>query len=103
MVNSVKGCSEVEKDDRWPESEERRRSLVTFRRAVSVPCCGRKPDWNCSYRLLEVRWVFSSEATARSSIFYRRGRLEMGWKLDISSGLSPGFLRMGVMAASLSI
>ena len=29
---------------RWPESEERRRSLVTFRRAVSVLCCERKPD-----------------------------------------------------------
>ena len=29
---------------RWPESEERRRSLVALRRADSVLCCERKPD-----------------------------------------------------------
>lgn len=29
---------------RRPESEEKRRSLVTVRRAVSVLCCGRNPD-----------------------------------------------------------
>ncbi len=41
-------------------------------------------------------------ATAHSSIFDRKGRLEMGQKLVILSGLSPGFLRIGVIAASLS-
>lgn len=42
---------------RLPESEERRRSLVTFSRAVSVLCLERKPDWNGSKRLWELRWV----------------------------------------------
>jgi len=44
----------------------------------------------------------SCEETVRSSILDRKGRLEMGRKFDMMSGLSPGFLRMGVTAASLS-
>ncbi len=86
---------------RCPESAERRRSLVTFRRAVSVLCFERKPDWKDSNRLLEMRWVLSCEATTRSKIFDRKGRLEMGRKLFGLSGSSPGFLMTGVMAASL--
>ena len=41
-------------------------------------------------------------AKVRSSILDRKGRLEMGRKFDMMPGLSPGFLRMGVTAASLS-
>ena len=41
-------------------------------------------------------------ATIRSSILDRKGRLEMGRKFNKMSELSPGFLRMGVIAASLS-
>ena len=41
-------------------------------------------------------------ATICSSILDRKGRLEMGRKFDMMSGLSPGFLRVGVTAASLS-
>lgn len=37
--------------DSKPESAAIRRSLVIFRRAVSVLWRGRKPDWNCSYKL----------------------------------------------------
>ena len=88
---------------RCPESEERRRSFVILRRAVSVLCFDRKPDWKDSNRLLEVRWVLSCEATARSSIFDMKGRLEMGRKLLGLSGLRPGFLMMGVTAASLRV
>ncbi len=29
---------------RWPECEERRRSLVTLRKAASVLCCDLNPD-----------------------------------------------------------
>lgn len=35
------------------------------------------------------------------SILERNGRFEMGLKLSVLSGSRPGFLRMGVMAASL--
>ena len=35
-----------------PESAAMRRSLEIFMRADSVLWRGRKPDWNCSYRLL---------------------------------------------------
>ena len=35
-----------------PESDAMRRSLVILMSAVSVLWSGRKPDWNCSYRLL---------------------------------------------------
>ena len=34
-----------------PVSAAMRRSLVIFKSAVSVLWRGRKPDWNCSYRL----------------------------------------------------
>lgn len=37
----------------------------------------------------------------RSRIFDRKGRLDMGRKFAGLSGSRPGFLRMGVMAASL--
>ena len=40
---------------REPVSEGSRRSLVTLRRAVSVLCLERKPDWKSSKRLLESR------------------------------------------------
>ena len=40
------------------------------------------------------------EATTRSRTFDRKGRLEMGRKLFMMSGLRPGFLMMGVTAAS---
>lgn len=75
---------------------------MTLMRAVSVLCCERKPDWNGSNRSFEQRWVLSCLATVHSSILDRKGRLEMGRKFDIMSGSSPGFLRMGVTAASLS-
>ena len=87
---------------RLPESEERRRSLVILRRAVSVLCFVRNPDRKGSNRLLELRWDFSWEATTRSSSFDRKGRFEMGRKLDMMSGVSPGLFSMGVTAASLS-
>ena len=50
-----------------------------------------------------MRWVLSCEVTARSRIFDRKGRLEMGRKLFGLSGSRPGFLMMGVMAASLRV
>ena len=40
-------------------------------------------------------------ATERSSSLERNGRFEMGRKLSGFSGSRPGFLRMGVIAASL--
>ncbi len=43
--------------DSKPESAARRRSLVILRSAVSVLWRGQKPDWNCSYKLLQERWV----------------------------------------------
>lgn len=43
----------------------------------------------------------SCEATKRSRIFDRKGRLEMGRKLLGSSGSRPGFFSIGVMAAIL--
>ena len=61
-----------------PESQERRRSLVTLMRAVSVLCLVRKPDWSCSKRLLDSRYVVIWLATTRSRIFDRKGRFEMG-------------------------
>ena len=64
-----------------PESEESRRSLVTLSRTVSVLWWVRKPDWNVSYRLLERRYCLSCIATALSSSFERKVRLEMGLKL----------------------
>lgn len=39
VVDGVEGCSEIEENE-----HVRRRSLVTFRRAVSVLGCKRKPD-----------------------------------------------------------
>ena len=39
-----------------PESDDIRRSFVTFTRAVSVLWAGRKPDWNFSLMLLSFRW-----------------------------------------------
>ena len=53
-------------------------SLVTLRSVVSVLWSERKPDWKVSYRLLECRWDLICDATVRSSIFERKGRLEMG-------------------------
>jgi len=41
-------------------------------------------------------------ATVRSSILDRKGRLEMSRKFNMISGLSPGFLRMGLTADSLN-
>lgn len=38
-----------------PESEVIRRSFVTLMSAVSVLWEGRKPDWNFSYRLFDLR------------------------------------------------
>lgn len=86
---------------RWPESAERRRSFVTLSRAVSVLCFGRKPDWNGSKRLLELRWVWSCAAMTRSRILDRKGRLDMGRKFAGLSGSRPGFFSIGVIAASL--
>ena len=40
---------------REPVSEDSRRSLVTLRRAVSVLCLERKPDWKSSKRSLVSR------------------------------------------------
>ena len=54
---------------RLPESEERRRSLVILRRAVSV----RNPDVNGLKRLLELRWDLSWEATTCSRSFDKKG------------------------------
>ncbi len=48
-----------------------------------------------------MRWALSLEVTACSSIFDRKGRLEMARKLLMISGLSPGVLRMGVTAVGL--
>ena len=51
-----------------------------------------------------MKWlkeVIGAEAMTSSSIFDRKGRFEMGRKLDMMSGVSPGLLRMGVTAASL--
>ena len=42
---------------RRPESAASRMSLVILRRAVLVLCLERMPDWNGSYRLLELRCV----------------------------------------------
>lgn len=41
MVDGVKSCSEVEEDENSEVTslEERRRSLVTLSRAVSMLCC----------------------------------------------------------------
>ena len=86
---------------REPESEESRRSLVTLSRAVSVLWWVQKPDWNVLYRLLERRYCLSCVVTALSSRFERNVRLEMGLKLLGSSVSRPGFLRRGVIAASL--
>ncbi len=40
-------------------SVERRRTLVTLRRALLVLWWEQKPDWNDSLRLLTERWVLS--------------------------------------------
>ena len=40
---------------REPVSEDSRRSLVALRRAVSVLCSERKPDWKSLKRLLVFR------------------------------------------------
>lgn len=85
----------------WLESEASRRSLVIFKSAVSVLCFLRNPDWNGSRRLLDSRWAESCEATTRSMILDRNGRLEIGRKLLGQSGSRPGFFKIGVMAASL--
>lgn len=52
--------------------------------------------------------MFSSLAGPLINCFFsiyvfveKRGRLEMGQRLEMMLGLSPGFLRMGVMVASL--
>ncbi len=48
MIDGVKSCTEDEKGENAEvtrvRGEERRRSLVTLRKAVSVLCCERKPD-----------------------------------------------------------
>lgn len=43
----------------WPESEEKRRSLVTLRRALLGLCCVRNPYWNGLNRSLLVRWLMT--------------------------------------------
>ena len=55
-------------------------------------------DLNDSNRTLELRWALSWETTTCSTVFDRKGRLEISQKLLILSGLSPGFLMMGVTA-----
>ena len=45
--------------EQYPESAAIRRSLTTFRRAVSVLCSARKPDWNFSKRKFPLRWSTS--------------------------------------------
>lgn len=84
-----------------PESAAIRRSLVTFISAVSVLWEGRKPDWNCSYRLLLVKCEWSCVATIFSRIFERNGRLEIGRKFSKLLGSRPVFFNIGVMAAIL--
>lgn len=75
-------------------------SLVTLRRAVSVLCCERKPDWNGSNRSFEQRWVLNCFAF---QYFRQKGEIGDGpVKFDMMLGLSSGFLRMWVTAASLS-
>lgn len=41
-----------------------------------------KPDWNSSKGLLEGRWDFNNEVTARSSISERKWKFEMGMVID---------------------
>ena len=55
MVSKAALRSRRMRMDKSPESAANRRSFVILRRAVSVLWWGRKPDWNCSYRLLEER------------------------------------------------
>lgn len=88
--------------ERRPESVARRRSLVILMRAVSVLWRGRKPDWNCSYRSLEVRWEWSCEATVFSKTFEINGRFEIGRRLLKLLGSEPDFFSIGVMAAVLN-
>lgn len=47
----AKGHTQAEENDR-EESAAKRRLLVILRRAISVLWGGRKPNWNCSHRLL---------------------------------------------------
>lgn len=82
--------------DSSPESAAIRRSSVILRRAVSVLWWGRKPDWNCSYRLLFDRWAWICDATTFYRILERNGRLEMGRRLLKMLGSKPGFLSIGV-------
>ncbi len=66
--------------DSKPESAAKRRSLLILRSAVSVLWRGRKPDWNCSCKLLQKRWVWSWAATIISRILEMNGRFEIGQK-----------------------
>ena len=62
VIDRVKGSTEAISSSsrrmrifREPVSEDSRRSLVTLRRAVSVLCLERKPDWKSSKRSLVSR------------------------------------------------
>ena len=88
------------RSDGEPASAVISRSLVTLTRAVSVLWPERKPDWNFSYRLLDLRWLWSWAATAFSSTFDKKGRLEIGRKLANTSGSRLGFLSSGLMTAA---
>ena len=48
MVSKAALRSRRMRMERWPESADRRMSLVTFVRAVSVLCCERNPDCSIS-------------------------------------------------------
>ncbi len=70
-----------------PTLEDIRMLLETLRRAVSVECCFRNPDWNffCLSNAA-VNWL----ATTFSKIFDRNGSLDialgvqvLGWILDL--------------------
>ncbi len=78
--------------DSKPESAAKRRSLLILRSAVSVLWRGRKPDWNCSCKLLQKRWVWSWAATIISRILEMNGRFEIGQKKIKVVGIWTRFL-----------
>ncbi len=84
-----------------PESAANNRSLVILIRAVSVLWWGRKPDWNCSYKLLLERCSWIWIAIHFSIILEINGKFEIGRKWSKLNGSDSDFLSMGVILADL--
>lgn len=96
MVHCVKGYREVQQSEHvsFPVSMAMRIVSSSATRAISGLCPHLNPDCEASRMLADVTYL-RLVVTALLVILPKNGKLKSGWYLELSSGSSVSFLRIG--------